>query len=317
MTLSSPFTSRFLATAALADSLHRCYNFALSIALALCLLLAAPAALASQTRVTVPESVPIGEPFLVSLGGEDIQSAAITWLGKTITIVPSSTGQPLGTCDAMLGMPLGEKNKELPLQIAVTRSTGVEKLQYSIQVVRKKYPLQKLTVPPKMVNPPASEQKRIEQNRREMREALSIVSPVRHWNPLFIRPVPGVVTSEYGLRREFNGQKKNPHQGLDLDGMNGDPIVAAESGTVVLASSHYFGGNTIVIDHGLGVFTIYLHLSAFDVTKNQQVKRGQRIGAVGSTGRVTGPHLHLSFNVLGQSVNPSTVLEPLPAPEKQ
>jgi murein DD-endopeptidase MepM/ murein hydrolase activator NlpD len=90
---------------------------------------------------------------------------------------------------------------------------------------------------------------------------------------------------------------------VDFDAVEGDPVAAVEDGVVVLASEHYYGGNTVVVDHGLGVFSAYLHLSAFSVSPGQKVTRGETVGRIGSTGRVTGPHLHLSLYVLGESVN--------------
>ena len=122
------------------------------------------------------------------------------------------------------------------------------------------------------------------------------------------RPVPGATTSQYGLRRVFNDQARNPHRGLDLRGGEGDPIHAADDGVVVLVSDHYYGGKTVVVDHGLGVLTAYLHLSGFNVDKGQRVRRGDVIGSVGSTGRVTAPHLHLSLYVMGVSINPLPLL---------
>ncbi len=96
---------------------------------------------------------------------------------------------------------------------------------------------------------------------------------------------------------------KSPHKGLDLDAEAGDAIHAADNGIVSLVSDHYYGGKTLVIDHGLGVFTVYLHLSAFHAAAGQTVKRGDVIGAIGNTGRSTAPHLHLSLYVLGESVD--------------
>ena len=264
--------------------------------------------------ITVPESVAIGEPFLVSAGGDGVGKVMVHWMDQTLELTPGMYGQPRGSCAVLLPVALKETKKSLPLEVSVVRDGKVEKRAFSIAIEKKEYPVQRLQVAPKFVTPPASEQARIKRERQEISKTISTVTPHRHWQARFDRPVPGVVTSEYGLRREFNGQKRNPHMGLDLDGAKGDPIVAAESGTVVLVGDHYYGGKTVIVDHGLGVFTLYLHMSDFAVNKGQKVSRGTTIGYVGSTGRVTGPHLHLSLNVLGQSVNPTSVLEPYPAP---
>ena len=288
-------------------SLVMAFSLAFSVAC-----LPAVAAEGDAAWISVPKSVAIGEPFLVSAGGEGVNRVIVRWMGKTLELVPGTNGQPQGACAALLPVSLKETKKRLPLAVSVFRNGKEEKKNYSITIVQKEYPVQRLNVAPKYVTPPASEKERIKRDRQQINDAISVVSPVRHWQYRFDRPVPGEITSEFGLRREFNGQKRNPHMGLDLDGEKGDPIVAAESGTVVLVGDFYYGGNTVIIDHGLGVFTLYLHLNDFAVSKGQKVSRGATIGFVGSTGRVTGPHLHLSVNVLGQSVNPSAVLEPYP-----
>ncbi len=136
-----------------------------------------------------------------------------------------------------------------------------------------------------------------------MGAALNTRSDTRHWNQPLLRPVPGRITSLYGLRRVFNKQPRNPHKGLDFRTAQGDPIAAVEAGTVVLTGDFYYAGKFVVLDHGLGLVSVSMHMSEILAQKGQHVKRGDRIGLVGSTGRVTGPHLHLSMSVLGQSVD--------------
>ncbi|NHZ47213.1 M23 family metallopeptidase, partial [Nitratidesulfovibrio liaohensis] len=116
-----------------------------------------------------------------------------------------------------------------------------------------------------------------------------------------------------GLRRVFNGEPRAPHRGLDLRGEAGEPVTACAAGRVVLAENHYFAGNSVYIDHGMGVVSMYFHLSALDVAPGQMVAQGQVIGKVGSTGRVTGPHLHFGMAVLGDMVDPQVLLDIAPA----
>lgn len=261
--------------------------------------------------VEIPYQAFKGEPFLIKASVPGLKKAEVSWAGKHLEYVPSNLeGEP--EVRFILAAGLQEKKHVMPLTLTLYTDSGKKLITRDLDLMTKQYPVQRLSVAPKYVTPPASVQKKIQEDRVEMRRALSTLSSERNWTLPFIRPVPGVVTSEYGLRREFNGQKRNPHRGLDLDGRLGDPILAAEKGTVVLASDHYYGGNTIVIDHGLGVFTIYLHMNSFAVSTGQKVERGETIGTVGKTGRVTGPHLHLSLSILGESVNPSPVLEPYP-----
>ncbi|MBG3878486.1 M23 family metallopeptidase, partial [Desulfovibrio oxamicus] len=125
--------------------------------------------------------------------------------------------------------------------------------------------------------------------------------------------VPGGVSSLFGLRRVFNGEPRAPHRGLDLRGEAGELVKACAAGRVALAENHYFAGNSVYIDHGMGVVSMYFHLSAMDVTPGQMVAQGQLIGRVGSTGRVTGPHLHFGMAVLGDMVDPQVLLDDAPA----
>lgn len=177
----------------------------------------------------------------------------------------------------------------------------------------KKRPVQALRVDKKYVDPPAAVQERIRRDREKAGKVLDSYSPERLWTAPFARPVPGGVSSKFGLKRVFNDQPRGVHRGLDLRGAEGTPILACADGRVVLADDLYFSGNAVYIDHGQGVFTSYLHMSRILVRPGDVVRRGQVIGQVGATGRVTGPHLHLSLIVLGQAVDPEPLLEARPA----
>jgi murein DD-endopeptidase MepM/ murein hydrolase activator NlpD len=138
-----------------------------------------------------------------------------------------------------------------------------------------------------------------ERNRR----ALASVRPEKEWELPLLRPVGGGVSSAFGGRRVVNGEPRSPHRGTDLRGAEGTPVRASAAGTVLLAEPQYFSGNVIFLDHGLGVVSSYAHLSSFDVRPGDRVERGQAIGKVGATGRVTGPHLHLGLFIQGIAVD--------------
>lgn len=255
----------------------------------------------------VPNRTWAGEPFLISFAAAGLRSLEVQWNGKRLDLSPERDG---AACQALLAVSLTEKAASLPLSLSARWADGrVERFTAELPVGKRKYPVQRLKVAQKYVKPPPEERERIKRDQAQLRAAISKISPVRYWSLPMLRPLPGQVTSLYGLRRVFNGQARNPHKGVDFDGREGDPVAALDRGVVVLAADHYYSGNIVVVDHGLGVFSIYLHLSGFNVAEGQRIERGQTVGFVGSTGRVTGPHLHLSFAVLGDMVNGATCID--------
>jgi murein DD-endopeptidase MepM/ murein hydrolase activator NlpD len=134
----------------------------------------------------------------------------------------------------------------------------------------------------------------------------------------FIKPVSGVTSSPFGHRRILNDQPRSPHSGLDIAASTGTPVAAPAPGTVTITGEFYFNGNTVFLDHGQGLITMYCHLSEIKVTEGTQIERGEILGLVGATGRVTGPHLHWSVSLNGHRVDPElaiAVLSDAPAPD--
>jgi len=158
------------------------------------------------------------------------------------------------------------------------------------------------------VNPPDPAIARIKREAVEIERLWTQSEPRRLWDLGFVRPVPGRANGAFGSRSIFNGQPRQPHGGADFLSPAGTPVHAPNSGRIVLARDLYFTGNTIVIDHGLGVFSLLAHLSVMDVHQGDLVTRGQTIGQVGATGRVTGPHLHWAVRMNGARVDPLSVL---------
>lgn len=254
----------------------------------------------------VPDRVWAGEAFPVSFGASGLQKLDIAWNGKRLSLTPDRDG---AACQALLAVALTEKAASMPLTMRAQWADGkVEEFAADLPVGKRDYPVQSLKVDQKYVTPPPEVEERIKREQAELRAVITKISPLRYWSLPMLRPVPGEVTSLYGLRRVFNGQERNPHKGVDFDAKEGDPVAALDRGVVVLVAEHYYSGNIVVVDHGLGVYSLYLHLSAFNVAVGQRVERGQTVGLIGSTGRVTGPHLHLSFAVLGDMVNGATCI---------
>jgi murein DD-endopeptidase MepM/ murein hydrolase activator NlpD len=165
-----------------------------------------------------------------------------------------------------------------------------------------------LTVDDAFVNPPQPAIARIMREAAELERLWTQSEPHRLWSDGFLRPVPGRPNGAFGSRSIFNGVARQPHGGADFLSPAGTPIHAPNSGRVVLAQDLYFTGRTVVIDHGLGVFSLLAHLSVVDVHQEELVTRGETIGQVGATGRVTGPHLHWAIRMNGARIDPLAVL---------
>ena len=202
---------------------------------------------------------------------------------------------------AVVGIPLGTK----PGTQHISVRTGTKRYRVNFEVHDKHYATEHITLKDKRkVNPTPADLRRIHRERREIDNALSHWSPQRHGELNFMVPVHGVVSSPYGLRRIFNGQPRNPHTGVDIAAPAGAPIHAPAAGTVVATGSYFFNGNTVLLDHGQGLVTMYCHMSKIAVKPGQQVNRGQVIGYIGMTGRATGPHTHWGVSLNDTMVNP-------------
>ena len=211
--------------------------------------------------------------------------------------------------EALVPLPL--ESEPGPLSIEVD-ADGTE-LTAAVDLQPGNFPQRELTVDQKFIAPPASVKARIAADQRAFAKAWRTAFGPRAFAEGFARPRDSEVTAHFGDQRMLNGKKKTVHYGLDLDGQVGDPVTAANDGTVVLVRDCYTSGNTVLLSHGGGVFTGYFHLSAFKVKAGSHVKRGDLLGLVGKTGRVTGPHLHFLARVDNLYVNPEALLA-LPFP---
>lgn len=270
---------------------------------------------AEELRLDVPERVARGDAFLaLAVSDTPMREAVFVWRGKEWRAQAEPVMAPQGQvwqAVILLSVPLESKEQRMTLT-ASDAGRRMRAPQATVALFDRKRPVQKLTVDKKYVDPPADVMERIRRDRAAVRAALAHYSPSRRWTLPLTRPVPGGISSLYGLKRVFNGQPRGYHRGLDLRGAGGTPIKACADGRVVLCDDLYFSGKTVYLDHGQGVFTAYLHMSEQLVQNGQDVRKGQIIGKVGATGRVTGPHLHLSLIVQGQSVD----VEPLLAPRE-
>lgn len=196
----------------------------------------------------------------------------------------------------------------------VARSAGTATLErrQDITIAPKAFRRRVLKVAPEYVNPPAETLERITREGELTREAYSRTATEAGWRDGFVRPVAEAANSSFGTRSVFNGESRTPHAGTDFLSPAGTPVHAPANGRVVVARNLFFTGNTVIIDHGLGVFSMLAHLSRIDVTDLQALAAGDVIGLVGATGRVTGPHLHWALRVGGARVDALSALALMP-----
>jgi murein DD-endopeptidase MepM/ murein hydrolase activator NlpD len=197
-----------------------------------------------------------------------------------------------------------------PLVVTAQLGDGtLDTLRKEIQVIPKEFPTERLNVDAKYVTPPAEAMERIRIEAQLTRTIYAGRHPSWLGEGSFVLPTDGRVNPNFGRRRVFNDQPRSPHSGVDISSPHGTPVKASNSGRVVLARGLYYAGNTVIIDHGLGVFSIYLHFSRTLVEEGAFVSKGETIGEVGATGRVTGPHLHWSVRIRGSRVDPLSLLD--------
>lgn len=241
-----------------------------------------------------------------------MESLSGTWLGHE---VPFSFDATSKTWYALAGVSLETAPGTYALELTretVAGKTPSGKLSFTrkFAVARGKYPRisVKLTVEGKFTEPSPEQQKQIEEGQQVKKEYLNRVTPDREWSGQFTAPADATISDVFGSVRIFNGKSSSPHLGLDFRVPSGTPVTAMNDGMVLLARPLYFEGNFVVLDHGQGLLTLYLHLSEFKVKEGEQVKRGQIIGLSGGTGRATGPHLHVAVRWQGTYLDPATLI---------
>jgi murein DD-endopeptidase MepM/ murein hydrolase activator NlpD len=258
----------------------------------------------AQTEATLPADTRVpGGIAILDLGAGDDAPGAVFYGKYRVPIVRT----PDGRWQAIVGIPLAtEPGVQTAKLIAPGTAAGSRELPFT--VAAKEYATQSLKVEPRKAEPLPEDLKRIDAETLRTEAALATYSedltPTWRWQV----PVPGERSSSFGLRRVFNGLPRKPHSGMDIAAPTGTPIRNPAAGRVVEAGDFFFNGNTVFVDHGQGVLTMYCHLSRIDVKTGDSVATGDVLGLVGATGRVTGPHLHWGVSVNRSLVDPALFL---------
>lgn len=214
-----------------------------------------------------------------------------------------------GEYAGLLGLDMQDKPGQHELKIDVEYADRKDRHKVSVLLMKEDFRVQHLKLPKKMVDLDSKTLARVKKESQVLKEAFNHVLPEPLWNSKFIEPVKGRISGRFGSRRVINGQPKRPHSGEDIAAPNGTPVVAMNSGMVRLTMDHFFTGKGVILDHGLGLFSMYFHLSSVDVTQGQMIEKGDPIGKVGATGRATGPHLHWGVRLNGSRIDPYSLLK--------
>jgi murein DD-endopeptidase MepM/ murein hydrolase activator NlpD len=241
-----------------------------------------------------------------------LESLNGTWLRHEVTFSFDAKSK---TWYALAGVSIeaapGVYSLDLTGETEAGKSLG-KKISFSrkVTVARGKYPKieTKLSVEGKFTEPTPEQEKQIEEGVQVKKDYLNRVTPERKWSGPFAAPAEAEISDVFGTQRVFNGKTQSTHFGLDFRVPSGTPVAAMNDGTVLLARPLYFEGNFVVLDHGQGLLTLYLHLSEFKVKEGDEVKRGQVVGLSGGTGRATGPHLHVAVRWQGTYLDPASLI---------
>ena len=255
--------------------------------------------LSAATELPRPLAVPGGVAIL-EVPGDPQKPPVVTFDGNRVMVLPGAEGWR-----AIVGIPLARA----PGAAAIEILGGKAPLTQGFTVEGKMYATQRLKVEPKHVDLSPEDAARVEREQPRIRAAMATFSDAAPVTMKFASPVKGPRSSSFGLRRVFNNQPRNPHSGMDIAAPTGTAIYAPAPGKVIETGDFFFNGNSVFIDHGQGLVTLYCHLSKIEVKPGTEVKTGDKLGEVGATGRVTGPHLHWGVALNRAFVDPALFLE--------
>jgi len=254
-----------------------------------------------------PKRVVNGSPVLLQVSSRQrFEVLSGKWLDHEVFF---SFDSPSKSWRGITGASLETKPGTYVLTLVGKTKDGKEiSFEQSIAVGKGKYRQIAVTVPKQYTEPSPDQLREIDEDKAVKQRVLGQVSPERIWAGKFLAPVSAPISDVFGTARVFNGETQSVHQGLDFSVPAGTPVAALNSGTVLLAQMLFFEGNCVVLDHGQGLLTIYMHLSKIEVKEGEHVRRGQEIALSGGTGRATGPHLHVAVRWEGIYLDPAILL---------
>ena len=266
------------------------------------------ASAATWTVVNEPPRLVNGSPVLFRITTKKpFRSLSGNWLGHEISFSFNATGK---YWFALAGTSLETKPGIYPVELHAEGAAGQAILfEKKISVGHQSYPRVPITVPPRYTAPNPEDLVEIQKAKEIKAETFKTVTADRQWNGSFVAPANADISDVFGVQRVFNGTVQSTHEGLDFRVPSGTSVAAINSGRVILARPLFFEGNFVVIDHGQGLLSLYLHLSKFTVKEGDDVAKGQEIGISGGTGRATGPHLHLAVRWQGVYLDPQALLK--------
>jgi murein DD-endopeptidase MepM/ murein hydrolase activator NlpD len=268
---------------------------------------ASAAVLSGWTAQYQPIHIVNGSPVVFRIASvKPLSSLSGTWLGHELTFSFDSRTK---TWFALAGVSLETKPGSYSLQLHAETQSGPDiSFEKGVAVGHRRYPRVLVKVPQRYTAPGPEEQAEMAQDKKTKEEVFKTLSAEREWRGSFAPPVRAQISDVFGVQRVFNGSVQSTHQGLDFRVPGGTPVDAVNRGRVILARPMFMEGNFVVVDHGQGLLSLYLHLSKFSVKEGDTVEKGQEIGLSGGTGRATGPHLHLAMRWQGIYLDPRALL---------
>jgi murein DD-endopeptidase MepM/ murein hydrolase activator NlpD len=253
-----------------------------------------------------PTSVAAGSPELLHLTAPGATSVEGEWLGRKLQFFLSHASG--NEWLALAGVDVEASSGPSTIQLHIRTGSTTRDITQPVEIQPAHYHTGVLTVPPKFVTPGPEELKQIDTDKTLKDKIFSASADHPLWSGDFRPPVRAQATDSFGTRRTFNGKLASIHKGMDFRAAMGTPVRAANSGAVVLARLLYYEGNCVIIDHGLGLYTLSMHFSRIQVKEGERVATGDRLGLSGATGRVTGPHLHWAVRWQDAYLDPAKLL---------